>query len=138
MPNKAINARGIRPVRLHGENVETAPLDQRTGNGSACPIEFAGAMRGLAEQHHFRIPEALENTAEFIAIPAGQWLTMVSEEIQNFSVVRADFFQEGHAEGTLARKGQFRLRDPAQRESVISALPATPRQRWRACHRAHP
>ena len=70
---------GIGPVGLHGDDGEAVPLDQPLSDGGPGPIEIAGAMAGLANQHQPRLPIAIEQFTKRHRIECRQWLGKLTQ-----------------------------------------------------------
>ncbi len=64
MTDIAVDARRIGPIRLDRDDVEPVRGDQPFRDRGARPVEFGGAVRRLAEQHHPGVAEPVEKGAE--------------------------------------------------------------------------
>src|SRR5919204_573463 len=60
----AIDARGVRPVRLDRDDRVIVTLDQPARDGRPGTVEFRSAVGGLAEQYQFRAGEFVEMRSE--------------------------------------------------------------------------
>ena len=68
MADIAVDALRIRPVRFHRDNIESMIADQVARDGSPRPVEFAGAMGCLTEQHQIRIAKPPEGRAKTLGM----------------------------------------------------------------------
>ncbi len=64
----AVDPRGIRPVGFDRDDVEAVVDDQALRNRGAGAVELRSAVRRLAEQHHPRIAEPVEQFAERLGV----------------------------------------------------------------------
>jgi len=55
----AVDPVRVRPVGLHGDDVEAVVFDQVLGDARPRVVEFRRAVRRLAEQHHAAVGKAL-------------------------------------------------------------------------------
>jgi hypothetical protein len=62
----AVDPRGVRPIRLDGDDVEPVLLDQAPRNRGAGPVELRRAMSRLAEEEELRIRKTIEKLAEIL------------------------------------------------------------------------
>ena len=62
----AIHAIRIRPVRLHGHEIESLVDDQRLGQLGAGLVELVRAVRGFADQHEARVADGVEHRTESV------------------------------------------------------------------------
>ena len=60
----AVDARRVGPIRFDRDDVEAVRRDQLLRDRGAGPVEFGGAVRRLAEQHHLGVAEPVEKGAE--------------------------------------------------------------------------
>ncbi len=63
VPDIVVDARGVRPIALDGDEGEALLLDQRASDPCAHAIELRGAVGRLAEENHPRIADPLEHAA---------------------------------------------------------------------------
>ena len=64
MPHIMIDARGIRPVALNGDEAEPLLDYQLAGDAIAHPVEFRSAVGCLAEQDDTGIADPFQQRAE--------------------------------------------------------------------------
>ena len=82
----AVDVRGIRPVALYRDDIETVVFDQPTGDARTRPIEFGGAVAGLANQHHTGIAIAGERYAKFRSFELRQGFGVATQQFAQFFV----------------------------------------------------
>ena len=80
MAGEAVELRGVRPVRLDRDYVETVLLDQASGDGGAGAVEVVGAVAGFADQHHAGIAVTVEAFAEGAVVRLRQWLGVAQDQ----------------------------------------------------------
>ena len=76
----AVDMPGIWPVGFDRHHVEAVLLDQALGNGGAGSIKIMGAMAGLADQDHPRIPIAIEQLTKGRRLQRRQRLGILAQD----------------------------------------------------------
>ena len=104
----AVDPRRIGPIGLDRDDIEAVIDDQPLRDRGARPVEFRGAVRRLAEQHHAGIAEPIEEPAERLAVfRRRQWLAVAMQQLAEF--------------------GRFRFLLPFQQADVVRhGLPPSP------------
>ena len=103
MPHIMIDARGIRPIALDGDEAEPLLDDQLARDALAHPIEFRGAMGCLAEQYDARVADPFEQRDEIDRVDRAERLGRVGDPIGQL------FFADGACRRRVANAGRLRL-----------------------------
>ena len=80
VPDVAVDARRIGPIRLDRHDIEAVSIDEPTRDLRTRPIKFGRAVGCLAEQHHPCLGEAVEHRAERRIVQIGQRLRRLAEQ----------------------------------------------------------
>ena len=130
MPHVLIDARGIGPVGLDRNQREAAAHDELAGNARAHAVELRGPVRRLAEQHHARVADALQQRVEVVVLDA-------RERFRRLAQQRGD--QLGAAGARARRRGagarpllpplRADQRHEAHRPEFLARVPCAPRTR---------
>ena len=64
MPHVVIDARGVRPIALDGDEIKPLAFDQLARDPLPHAIELGRSVRRLAEQHDARIADSLQHRLE--------------------------------------------------------------------------
>lgn len=81
LPDEMIDRRGIRPIGLDRDDVETVMLDQLPGDAGTRAIELGRAVRRFSEHYNFRFAEPVEERGEVVPFGGGQMLASLAQEI---------------------------------------------------------
>ena len=80
--NISVNARGVGPVRLDGDEGEAVLADKPLGDGGACAIEFRGPVGGFSEEHNAGLSEPIKEQGKLIrSLGRGKPLAMMTDNL---------------------------------------------------------
>ena len=87
MAHISINARGVGPVRLDGDEIKAVMADKPLGDRGAGTIEFRGPVGGFSEEHNARICEAIEEQGELVrSLRCRKRLAMMTENPRDLAL----------------------------------------------------
>ena len=82
MAHISVNARGVGPVRLDGDEGKAMMADEPLSYRGACAIKFRGPVGGFSEEHNARISEPIKEQGKLIrSLWRGKRFGMITENL---------------------------------------------------------
>ena len=88
MPDVVVDARGIRPIALDGDEGKSLVLDQLARDPLAHAVELRGAVRRLADENHARIADPLQHRCEVERLDGRELLAAARNRLRQRAIPR--------------------------------------------------